>query len=294
MCIRDSHVAYQKPNIPGIDLDTQLSLSNAIALNRNVLTFEQSQTILSEYLERGAEDTARYASGRADGAFAGWYSIDPPFPPGVVGMAGRSGELPGSYVNGGIMPLVGGELARGAFHNGREDSGFATLELYWLKMLRRGRSFLWYHRSGGEGVGSDDTIPTDGWGTACMLTALIEGAAGIIDNAVVYYDVTISPRWTVAHDVNDAYVVARYAASNGYAAYRWHRDQRSISLEVTSSADRTRMRLLLPDNAGSGKRSRLSATLNGSPIEYGIEQVGSSRYLLLETVDSIVQVQVSW
>ncbi len=288
------HVAYQKPNIPGIDLDTQLSLSNAIALNRNVLTFEQSQTILSEYLERGAEDTARYASGRADGAFAGWYSIDPPFPPGVVGMAGRSGELPGSYVNGGIMPLVGGELARGAFHNGREDSGFATLELYWLKMLRRGRSFLWYHRSGGEGVGSDDTIPTDGWGTACMLTALIEGAAGIIDNAVVYYDVTISPRWTVAHDVNDAYVVARYAASNGYAAYRWHRDQRSISLEVTSSADRTRMRLLLPDNAGSGKRSRLSATLNGSPIEYGIEQVGSSRYLLLETVDSIVQVQVSW
>lgn len=288
------HVAYQKQRIPGIDLEQQLSLSNAIALNRNVLTAAQSQAILQEYLERGEEDTARYASGRADGAFAGWYSIDPPFPAGVVGLAGRSGEQPGSYVNGGIMPLVGGELALGAFRNGREDSGFATLELYWLKMLRRGRSFLWYHRSGGEGVGSDDTIPTDGWGTACMLSALIEGAAGIEDNAVVYYDVTVSPRWTATPDVRDAYVVVRYAASNGYVAYRWHREERSLSLEVSSSADRTRMRLLLPASAGSGKKSRLTASLNGTPAGYSIEEVGDSRYLVLETGDSIVQVQVSW
>jgi hypothetical protein len=289
------HVAYQPVEIPGLNLDEQLSLSNALALNRGVLTPEQCAAILGEYARRGASDTARYASGRPDGSFAEWYSIDPPFPYGAVGLAGRTGELPGTYVNGGIMPLVGGELARGALRNGLEAYGFAMLELYWLKMLSRGRTFLWYRRDGAEGVGSDETIPFDGWGTAAMLTALLEGAAGVEDNAVAFYDATVSPRWTATRDVRAAYVVSRYAASGGYVAYRWAWGERAISVEVTGSPNRVVLRVLLPPEAGAGKKSRgLRATLNGAAVALSVEERGSSRYAVVEAPGTVVQVQISW
>ena len=59
----------------------------------------QAASILREYTRR---------RGRA---FAEWFSIDPPFPAGVFG---DPRLVPGAYCNGGIMPLVGGELARAA------------------------------------------------------------------------------------------------------------------------------------------------------------------------------------
>jgi len=288
------HVPFNKVDLPGVNAERQLSLSNAFALNRGVLNTDQGRAILAEYMQRGAEDNARYASGRADGAFAEWYSIDPPFPRGLVGLAGRSGEIPGSYVNGGIMPLVGGELARGAFRYGQPEYGFAILEHYWLRMLSKGRTFLWYHRDGAEGVSSDDTIPTDGWGTGNMLSALIEGAAGISDNAIAYRDVTVAPRWTTTTDVRDAYAIARYASGDGYVAYHWRQGNQAIELDVTGSADRTRIALPLPQGAGEGKRSQLNITRNGAPAPYTIEERPDGRYLLLESPDTVIQIRVAW
>ncbi len=286
------HVPFTEVELPGVDAERQLSLSNAFALNRGTLTPEQGQAILTEYIERGAEDMARYASGSPDGAFAGWYSIDPPFPYGTVGLAGRSGEIPGSYVNGGIMPLVGGELARGAFRYGQPEFGFATLDYYWLRMLSRGRTFLWYHRDGAEGVGSDDTIPSDGWSAGSMLLALIEGAAGIIDNSIAYRDVTISPHWGTTPDVREAYASIRYALGDGYAAYRWIQGERAIVLDATGSADLLRLAIPLPASADNG--SSLSVTLNGAPIPFGLDQRPDGLYVLLESRDSVVQVRIDW
>ncbi|NCC32418.1 MAG: hypothetical protein EOM24_10410, partial [Chloroflexia bacterium] len=104
------HVKLVPYQVPGVDEATQLSLSNALALNRGVLSLTQGRAILAEY-QRRLNDPSRTA-------FAEWYSIDPPFPPGAFGLDGRLGERPGEYVNGGVMPLVGGELARGAFRHG--------------------------------------------------------------------------------------------------------------------------------------------------------------------------------
>jgi hypothetical protein len=288
------HVPFNKVDLPGVDESEQLSLSNTMALNRGVLSDEQSRAIVNEYRTRGAEAVARYASGRSDGAFAEWYSIDPPFPFGTVGLAGRSGEIPGSYVNGGIMPLVGGELARGAFRIGQSDYGFAILELYWLKMLSKGRTFLWYHRDGAEGVGSDDTIPTDGWGTGKMLNALIEGAAGIVDNGIAYRDVSVTPRWAAAKDVAEAYAVSRYAAGDGYVAYRWRQGERAIEVDITGSADRTSLAIPLPEGAGQSRRSRLDVSINGQAAPFRLEERPEGRYVLVESPDSVVQVRVSW
>jgi hypothetical protein len=268
-------------DVPGVDESRQLSLSNAYALNRMVLKRQQNRAIIEEYYRRGQE--------RGD-TFAEWYSIDPPFPAGSYGMAGRLGENPGEYVNGGIMPLVGGELARGAFRYGTERYAFETLARYAELLSLTGESYLWYYPAGNPGKSSDDTLPTDGWGSSAMLGALIEGAAGIVDQASRYRAISLSPRWSATDDVNEARVVARYAASDGYVAYRWQRKPNQLRLEFTSTSEQTELRLLLP----AGVKRAAEVTLDGVPQEYGIEDIYGSRYVELEVAQGSGTLLVRW
>lgn len=218
------HFVFDQPHaIAGVDLEQQLSLSNAYALNRGVLTSAQKEAIIQTYISRRRPD-----------AFAEWYSIDPAFPAGSFGLGGRNGERPGEYVNGGIMPMVGGELAAGAFQIGRPSYGFAQLDYFWLGMLSKGESYLWYSPDGGAGIGTTETISTDGWGTSSMLMAFIEGAAGVVDQQDNLRVVTIAPQWSHA-GLRDAYVSVRYAMTNNYVAYRWHQDVCSASIDVTGA-----------------------------------------------------------
>ena len=284
------HVKLVPYDVPGVDEAKQLSLSNAIALNRAVLTVEQGRAILAEYLRR------LQSPGRV--SFAEWWSIDPPFPAGAIGLAGRSGEQPGEYVNGGIMPLVGGELARGAFRYGYEAYGFDILDRYAKLIERSNATYLWYYPTGGVAQ-VDEYLPTDGWGSSAMFGALIEGAAGVVDEGLRYDTVSISPRWPASprDAISSAYVVARYAASDGYAAYRWgytpiaNKSQPArLSFEATSSGAKLRLRLLLP----SGPSLPSSVILNGQPLAPQLETIGESRYLIINTNGPIVQVQVTW
>lgn len=278
------HVKFEPFDVPGVDEARQLSLSNAIALNRNVLTIEQARAIIHEYRSR-LQDKNRVA-------FAEWWSIDPPFPPGSFGLAGRLGELPGEYTNGGIMPLVGGELARGAFRYGYEDYGFDILSRYANLIDQTNATFLWYYPTGGPGIGSPHTIPTDGWGASAMAGALFEGAAGIEDIGVRYSDVIISPRWVATSGVRTAYVVTRYAASDGYVAYRWQHSQERgrsyLRLDATSSGAILRLRLMLPPETKSVNGVRL----NGQPVAFALDTIGTSQYVTLEAPAPIVQVEV--
>jgi hypothetical protein len=88
----------------GVDQSRQVSLSNAYALNRTA-NHEQCVAIIREY-QRIREEMPETAP-------AEWYSIYPPFPKGFE----RHQPLWG-YVNGGVLTLVAGELARGAFEHG--------------------------------------------------------------------------------------------------------------------------------------------------------------------------------
>ncbi|MEI7645472.1 MAG: hypothetical protein WCJ55_14460 [Chloroflexales bacterium] len=284
------HVKLVPYDVPGVDEAAQLSLSNALALNRGVLTTEQGRAIVGEYLRR------LQAKGRI--SFAEWWSIDPPFPAGAFGLNGRLGERPGEYVNGGVMPLVGGELARGAFHYGYETYGFDILERYASLLRRTDASYLWYYPTGGIAP-VHEYLPTDGWGSSAMFGALIEGAAGIEDSGIGFGAATISPRWPASprSPVTSAYAVARYAASGGYAAYRWsytpavkQGGPQTITVEATGSGDGVKLRILLP--AAARQVSRIS--LNGQPIVPQIEQIGLSRYVVLNTTGPIVQVQVTF
>ncbi len=280
------HVKLIPWDVPGVDEEAQLSLSNAIALNRGVLTIEQGNAIVQEYRSRFQHPN--------NISFAEWWSIDPPFPAGSYGMSGRQGEHPGYYVNGGVMPLVGGELAQGAFRYGAEEYGFDILQRYYHLIKSTNATFLWYHPTGGPGYSGPNTLPTDGWGSSAMLGGLMEGAAGVEDFGVRFSDVQLSPRWAATTDVTHAYVVAEYAASNGYVAYRWEygapldTNRSSLKLEATGSGQWASVRLLLPTG-----REVAQVVLNGEVVQPTIEQVGQSRYVVLRNIPmTVVQVQV--
>ena len=283
------HVKLVPFKVPGVDEATQLSLSNALALNRGVLSVDQGRAILAEY-QRRLNDPRRTA-------FAEWYSIDPPFPAGLFGLNGHLGERPGEYVNGGIMPLVGGELARGAFRYGDESYGFDILYRYDELLRRTGATYLWYYPTGGIAP-ANEFLPTDGWGSSAMFGALIEGAAGVEEAGLTYNAATLSPRWLAAprDRVTQAYAVARYAASNGYAAYTWRYEpaakpgnEARLTLEATSSGDTLRLRVLLPPTA---KEVR-AVLLNGQPVAPQIETLGTSRYVTVSANGPVVTVQVT-
>ena len=276
-----THQVHLEPfEIQGVDERSQLSLSNAFALNRGVLEDNQANAILGEYYRRYEQ---------RGNAFSEWYSIDPPFPAGSFGLGGRKGEQPGEYVNGGLMPLVGGELARGAFHYGREEYGLDILARYTNLISPTQSSYLWYYPVGNPGISGPDTLPADGWGGSAMLAALMEGAAGIVDDSARYNSVTLSPHWAAAPDARDIAVTARYAASDGYISYRWQRSETSLALRVTGSGDKIHLRLMLP-----GKPKIKSLIVNGAPVKIVVDKVNSSRYVVLDIPAGMATVEVEW
>jgi len=280
-------VPFEPLELP-VDQAAQLSLSNAYALNRGVLDQAQAEGVLDEYQARRRPP---------DQSFAEWYSIDPPFPAGSVSIPPCcSGHRPGEYVNGGIMPLVGGELAQGAFAYGYETYGFDILQRYHSLIAGTGASYLWYYPIGQPGISGPDTLPTDGWGASAMLAGLIRGAAGVEDRATGFSSVLLAPRWAAVAGLSTATVVVRYGASASYVAYRWQRDDGALRLSWTGSGRSgkaagtaggdVQLRVLLPaEVAGSsalpGRPGAPRALLDGSTVDARLETVRGSRYLVL-------------
>jgi hypothetical protein len=97
----------------GVDQDSQVSLSNSYALNRGI-PHEQVVAIIRTY-QRLREETKETSPGE-------WFCMYPPFPRGF------GNHSLWHYVNGGISPMVAGELAHGAFEHGFEAYGADILD----------------------------------------------------------------------------------------------------------------------------------------------------------------------
>jgi hypothetical protein len=250
--------------IPGVDAEAQMTLSNPMDINRGLATHPMALSIIDEYRRRGA----------ANGFAADWVSVDPPFPAGIFGDVKL---VPGSYCNGGLMPLVGGELARAAFEHGREAYAVAQL-LRYEELTRGNETYLWYFPDGRpssiETSTSPDASPTDGWGSSAMLYALLEGLAGVVDTSSLYRDVRLSPRWAAA-GCDEVSLGVSYAASGAGVAYDYHHDagSRRIALEVRARSN-VEFHLLLPP----GARAR-SLHVNGRLIRHRQVNLEGSRYL---------------
>jgi hypothetical protein len=267
--------------ISGVDESAQLSLSNPIAINRGAASHEMSVSILQEYLRR-KESTD---------SFAEWFSINPPFPDGIFG---DEKLKKGAYVNGGIMPLVGGELAKAAFDHGFEEYGVDILKRYYDLVARTGESYLWYFPDGTpaseEASTSPEAMPADGWGSSSMLYAFIEGLAGIEDKQKLYREVRISPRWTAA-GVKEAEVGVEYSSSKTGFEYRYRIEESEISLHVQTLRSNAFFHVLLPAKAQAD-----AVSANGQDIKFVNAQVKDSRYVdfQLEIQESaLIQIKFS-
>jgi len=258
------HVPLVPVTIDGVDTSGQLSLSNPMNINRGLATHEMAVSILREYKKR-EETTA---------AFAPWFSIDPPFPAGIFG---EEKIVPGMYCNGGIMPLVGGEIARAAFEHGMEEYGVEQL-LKYEALTAGNESYLWYFPTGEhatiETSTSPDSSPTDGWGSASMLYALIEGLAGIVDQHKLYQRVRLSPRW-IAAGRDEAEVRASYGPSGAAFEYTYSHDagKKVIECEVKGSAS-VDLHLLLSKGTTAN-----SVSVNGKKVKHRNVCVEESPYV---------------
>jgi hypothetical protein len=114
------------------------------------------------------------------------------------------------------------------------------------------------------------------WGAGCVTAALLEGLAGVEDTGAGFRTARISPRWLAAGN-KEAQVSVRYPASRGYVFYHYSQQGNTITLDCTSCADKTTLRVPLP----AGKRVT-SAPLNGKAITPRLETVEQSEYLIAE------------
>ena len=96
-----------------MDEASQVSLSNAYSLNRG-LSHEQCAAIIQTY-----QDLRQHLPPGSPGE---WYTIYPPFQKGF----GDHNDV-WQYMNGGVTPIVAGELAHGAFEHGFEGYGVDVL-----------------------------------------------------------------------------------------------------------------------------------------------------------------------
>lgn len=246
--------------VDGVDEGEQLSLSNPMAINRGLAPHDVAVAILEEY-QRRRENVD---------AFAEWFSIHPPFPDGLFG---DDKLVAGAYVNGGIMPLAGGELARAAFEHGFEGYGYDTLRQYREMIESTGETYLWYFPDGTpsseETSTSPEATPTDGWGSSAMLYAFVEGLCGIEDVEHSFTRVRCAPRWVAAGE-REASVEVSYAASGAHFGYRYrHReDEQSIELQLEPDGTRVQLHVLLPEGARS------------TTVTYGPEPVAHDRVLI--------------
>ena len=100
----------------GVDQSKQVSLSNAYSINRG-LSHEQAVSIIKTYQQIRQEMPKTSP--------AEWYAIYPPFTKGF-GVKDESSLW--EYMNGGVTPIVAGELAHGAFEHGFETYGVDILD----------------------------------------------------------------------------------------------------------------------------------------------------------------------
>jgi hypothetical protein len=200
-------------------------------------------------------------------SFAEWFGIYPAVEPHFADY------LPGSYMNGGVNTIVGGELAKAALQHGFESYGVDILRrMLSLTKSHNGDLPVAYKPDGTV----DEGIP-DNWGQAAVMSALIEGLAGVVDHDHGFRKVESSPRWLVA-DKRDVTMTVAYGPSGKHVRYHFLHEpsRRRISLTVDGDPEEFTIRILLPTGS-----SKATATVDGKLVQPTIEIMEKSRYAVV-------------
>ncbi|MCC7350916.1 MAG: hypothetical protein IT446_10125 [Phycisphaerales bacterium] len=250
--------------------EDQLTLSSAWAITRGFADHKQSVSILKEYLRRWNETGDRFP----------WWSLQPGYPDELKYFEPvepwRSTQ--GYYANGGLFPLVGGELCRGAFQHGMEEVAVTLLaDLHFVFKRDRGALFTWYDRQGNAAINAPHNQTNhDAWGLSPWTQAVIEELAGIRSAGKCFEQVSCAPRWP-AMSCHNADATAHFPASDSYFSYRYVLSDRRITLSFTGTGVHASFRILLPSG-----RTCTGVNVDGKPVSFDHQMVEQSEYVVFD------------
>lgn len=258
-----SHFITEDPYPAHIKSDplNSIGLSNTYSMNRGTVTNEMAASIIETY--RDIQEKNKETS------LAAWYGIYPFIYPHFGNYA------VGEYMNGAILPLVGGELCKAAFKFGYEK--FAVEQLDILAKIVKASSGRIPGCVNADGTPQKEAIP-DEWGQAAFVSAMIEGLAGVVDKGVQFSEVEISPRWYFA-GVDKTSVNIGYGNDGNQVSYTYSFNQKNNKAEIVTSGkfETFTLRFPVPEKAKSA-----TAVVNGKRADVAIEKVNNSRYAVLK------------
>lgn len=243
-----------------MDQENTLGISNPYTINRGVATEEMAQSVVQTYydlIEKTKEES-----------FAEWFGVYPPVEP-FFGT-----EKPGQYLNGGVVTIVAGELAKAALQHGYEEYGIDIIN----RLIEISQGFENYlpcvmQPDGTKGHG----IP-DNWGQAAVASAMIEGLAGVVDHGTGFKNVTVSPRWAYTEEKNVDITIA-YGQSGKNLSYSFEQMNNGIKMEISGEYDSLKCQILLPKGV-----SGMKVKIDGEEVITKILSIRKSSYVILDTM----------
>jgi hypothetical protein len=257
-----SHFIPEDPYPAHIKSDpiSSIGLSNTYSINRGSTTPEMAASIIKTYQEIGEKTKNE--------SMAPWFGIYPFIAPHF------GNYKVGEYMNGAILPLVGGELCKAAFQNGYEKYAIEQLKI--AKQIMDKNAGLLPGCVNGDGTSQAETIPNE-WGQAAFVSAMIEGLAGVVDKSILFQEVEISPRWYFA-GIDKTSVNVGYGNDGNQLSYsyEYHPKSKLFKINTEGKFNRYTLRIPFPE-----KTKTASATINGRNVNVKIDHVNHSRYALL-------------
>lgn len=258
-----AHFIPEEPVPSHIKTDpiTSIGLSNTYSINRGAPTREMAASIIKTYQEIGEKTKSE--------SIAPWFGIYPFISPHFGNYA------IGEYMNGAVLPLVGGELAKAALQNGFESYGVEQLKI--ASLILNKNNLRLPGCANGDGTAQKEAIP-DQWGEAAFVSALVEGLAGVVDKSILFQEVEISPRWYFA-GINKTSVNVGYGGDGNQLSYEYDFNPQKNQVVVTTSGKFNHFTLRIPFPE---KAKGVTASANGKIVSAKTDQVNQSRYAVVE------------
>jgi hypothetical protein len=270
-----AHFIPEEPVPSHIKTDpvNSIGLSNTYSMNRGAPTREMSASIIQTYQEIG--EKTKHES------MAPWFGIYPSIHPHFGKYA------VGEYMNGAVLPLVGGELCKAAFQNGFETYAVEQLKVAEQILSKNNRKLPGCVN--GDGTAQKEAIP-DEWGEAAFVSALVEGLAGVVDKNILFREVEISPRWYFA-GVEKTSVTVGYGNDGNQVSYSYEIKPKSNQLKISTLGkfDKFTIRVPIPE-----KMKSASASINGRNVKVMVDQVNQSRYIVMSGLGSSNNVEIKF
>jgi hypothetical protein len=257
-----SHFIPEEPVPAHIKTDpiNSIGLSNTYSINRGAPTREMAASIIKTYQEIGEK--------AKNHSVAPWFGIYPFIEPQF------GGYVVGEYMNGAVLPLVGGELCKAAFQNGFEKYAVEQLQILNNILSKNNRQLPGCANN--DGTAQKEAIP-DEWGEAAFVSALVEGLAGVVDKSILFNEVEISPRWYFA-GVNETTVKVGYGNDGNQVIYKYEFNPKNNRVLVTTNGKFERFTLRIPFPE---KTKTATVSINGKKVTATTDNVNQSIYAVV-------------